>query len=151
MILVIDFSLILSLEITHIQFLVAMTTEVTEGIKISVDTAYEPSHSKPLKSVFLFSYKISIENCGSETVRLLRRHWHIFDANGEIEEVEGKGVVGEQPILDPGASHEYTSGCELSTEIGKMHGTYLMERISTGERFYVNIPEFVMVIPHALN
>jgi ApaG protein len=104
-----------------------------------------------MNAAFLFSYTITIENCGSETVRLLRRHWHIFETSGEIREVEGKGVVGEQPILEPGASHEYTSACELSTEIGKMHGTYLMERFNTGERFHVNIPEFVMVIPHALN
>ena len=128
-----------------------MITEVTEGIKISVDTAYVPTHSQPVNSMFLFSYTITIENCGSETVRLLRRHWHIFETNGERREVEGKGVVGEQPTLDPGDSHEYTSACDLSTEIGKMHGTYLMERSNTGERFYVNIPEFVMVVPHALN
>jgi ApaG protein len=128
-----------------------MITEVTEGIKISVDTAYEPTHSQPVNSMFLFSYTITIENCGSETVRLLRRHWHIFESSGEKREVEGKGVVGAQPTLDPGDSHEYTSACDLSTEIGKMHGTYLMERSNTGERFYVNIPEFVMVVPHALN
>ena len=128
-----------------------MITEVTEGIKISVDTAYVPTHSQPVNSMFLFSYTITIENCGSETVRLLRRHWHIFETNGERREVEGKGVVGEQPTLNPGDSHEYTSACDLSTEIGKMHGTYLMERSNTGERFYVNIPEFVMVVPYALN
>jgi len=128
-----------------------MITEVTEGIKISVDTAYQPSHSQPGNSMYLFSYTITIENCGSETVQLLRRHWYIYETSGQIREVEGKGVVGEQPLLEPGEVHEYTSACDLVTEIGKMHGTYLMERTSSGERFYVNIPEFVMVVPHTLN
>ncbi|MBL4735220.1 MAG: Co2+/Mg2+ efflux protein ApaG [Flavobacteriales bacterium] len=128
-----------------------MITEVTEGIRISVDTSYQPSHSKPAESVFWFSYKIIIENCGSQQVRLLRRHWYIYETNGQIREVEGKGVVGEQPRLDPGETHEYTSACDLSTEIGKMHGTYLMERTGLGERFYVNIPEFTMAVPHVLN
>lgn len=128
-----------------------MITEVTEGIKITVDTSYEPSHSHPSEGMFFFSYTITIENCGSESVRLLRRQWYIYESSGLIREVEGKGVVGEQPRLDPGEKYEYTSACDLSTEIGKMHGTYLMERNKSGKRFYVNIPEFVMVVPHALN
>jgi len=128
-----------------------MITEVTEGIRISVDRMYQPTHSQPSQSMFMFSYTITIENCGSESVQLLRRHWYIYETNGQVREVEGKGVVGEQPTLDPGEEHEYTSACDLSTEIGKMHGTYLMERTGTGERFYVNIPEFIMVVPHALN
>jgi len=128
-----------------------MITEVTEGIKISVNTAYEPKYSEPGNSMFLFSYKIAIENCGSETVRLLRRHWYIYETSGQIKEVEGSGVVGEQPTLMPGEIHEYESACELCTEIGKMHGTYLMERTDSGQRFSVIIPEFIMVVPHALN
>ena len=128
-----------------------MITEVTEGIRISVNTSYQPSHSQPKNSMFLFAYTITIENCGSEPVRLLRRHWYIYESNGQIREVEGRGVVGEQPKLNPGDLHEYTSACDLSTEIGKMHGTYLMERIDSGEQFYVNIPEFIMVVPHTLN
>lgn len=128
-----------------------MITEVTEGIKITVDTSYDPAHSHPSENVFFFSYTISIENCGSESVRLLRRQWYIYESCGQISEVEGKGVVGEQPMLEPGEAYEYTSACDLSTEIGKMHGTYLMERVKSGKRFYVNIPEFVLVVPHALN
>ena len=128
-----------------------MITEVTEGIKISVQTSYQPSQSKPANSLFLFAYRITIENCSGETVRLLRRHWYIYESSGQMREVEGIGVVGLQPELEPGDIHEYTSACDLSTEIGKMHGTYLMERMSSGKRFYVNIPEFVMVVPHALN
>ena len=128
-----------------------MITEVTEGIKISVQTSYQPSQSKPANSLFLFAYRITIENCSGEKVRLLRRHWYIYESSGQMREVEGIGVVGLQPELEPGDIHEYTSACDLSTEIGKMHGTYLMERMSSGKRFYVNIPEFVMVVPHALN
>lgn len=128
-----------------------MITEVTEGIKISVETDYQPSHSHPSEGMFFFAYTISIENCSSETVRLLRRQWYIYESSGQIREVEGKGVVGEQPILEPGEVYEYSSACDLSTEIGKMHGSYLMERVNSGKRFYVSIPEFVMVVPHALN
>ena len=128
-----------------------MITEVTEGIKISVDTTYQPAQSRPGNSLFLFAYTISIENCSSEAVRLLRRHWYIYETTGHVREVEGVGVVGLQPELAPGEIHEYTSACDLSTEIGKMHGTYLMERVSSGKRFYVTIPEFVMAVPHALN
>lgn len=128
-----------------------MVTEVTAGIKISVETAYQPSYSNPKKSLYLFSYRVNIENCSDQAVKLLRRHWWIYDANGMLREVEGKGVVGEQPILKPGETHCYSSTCDLSTEIGKMKGTYLMERIMTGNQFYVNIPEFSMVVLHMLN
>jgi len=128
-----------------------MVTEVTEGIKISVETKFRPNHSDPANAIYLFSYKITIENCSEDTVKLLRRHWLIYDANGLIREVEGEGVVGEQPILDPGEIHEYASACDLSTDLGKMHGSYQMEKTATGEKFYVNVPEFKMVVPHRLN
>ena len=128
-----------------------MITEVTEGIKISVETQFQSEHSEAAADMYLFSYRIRIENCGEQTVKLMRRRWLIYDANGVIREVEGKGVVGEQPVLKPGDIHEYSSACDLTTEIGKMHGTYLMERGDTKERFYVNIPEFKMVVPHRLN
>ena len=128
-----------------------MITEVTEGIKISVETKFQPDHSDASVSMYLFSYRISIENCGETTVKLMRRRWLIYDANGLVREVEGDGVVGQQPVLQPGAVHEYSSACDLTTEIGKMHGTYLMEREDTKERFYVNIPEFRLVVPHRLN
>ena len=128
-----------------------MVTEVTDGIKISVETAYQPSHSDPKESIYLFSYRVVIENCSDQAVKLLRRHWWIHDANGMMREVEGKGVVGEQPILKPGEKHCYSSTCDLPTEIGKMKGTYLMERVLTGSQFYVNVPEFSMAVLHILN
>ena len=84
-------------------------------------------------------------------VKLLRRHWYIFDSCGITREVEGEGVVGLQPVIEPGKSHQYVSGSHLKTEMGRMHGTYLMERMVDGKQFYVNIPEFQLVAPFKLN
>ena len=128
-----------------------MVTQVTQGIKISVETAYQEGQSHPSKSHFFFSYKISIENQNDYTIQLLRRHWHIFDSSGEYSEVEGEGVVGQQPVIQPGEIYTYDSACNLSTDMGKMYGTYLMERIIDGSRFDVHIPEFHMVVPSRLN
>ncbi|HWA07069.1 MAG TPA: ApaG domain, partial [Ignavibacteria bacterium] len=85
------------------------------------------------------------------TVQLLRRHWHIFDATGLWREVEGEGIVGEQPEIEPGHMHQYVSGCNLTASAGKMHGTYLMERKTDGMLFEVTIPEFHMIAPFLLN
>lgn len=128
-----------------------MITEITDGVKVSVATSYQPEYSSPVQSHYVFTYKIIIENHSEYTVQLLRRHWHIYDANGIVREVEGDGVVGQQPVLEPGESHEYISGCNLKTEIGKMKGNYLMERVVDGKHFRVNIPEFVMVVPYKNN
>ena len=100
---------------------------------------------------FFFAYKIIIENNSEFTVKLLRRHWYIYDSNAVVREVEGEGVVGQQPVLEPGESHEYVSGCNLKTGIGKMRGTYTMERLVDGSLFTVNIPEFVLIVPYKLN
>ena len=128
-----------------------MTTEVTAGIKVSVETFYQPVHSNPAHSHFVFAYRITIVNESGETVRLKRRHWHIIDSDSNHREVEGEGVVGEQPYIAPGETYRYVSGCNLSSEIGKMHGTYLMERTSDKRLFYVKIPRFNMVVPSKLN
>jgi ApaG protein len=128
-----------------------MTAEVTKGIKVSVETYYQDGQSDPTKSQYFFAYRVTIENYSGETVQLLRRHWHIFDSNGSKTEVEGEGVIGKQPILDPGEIHQYVSGCNLSTEFGKMWGTYLMKYTKTGAEFYVRIPEFTMNAPFKLN
>jgi len=128
-----------------------MVTEITEGVKVSVVTEYQPEYSSPVQSHYVFTYKIKIENHSEFTVQLLRRHWYIHDANGILREVEGEGVVGQQPVLEPGESHEYVSGCNLKTGIGKMRGTYLMERIVDGKQFDVRVPEFTMVVPFRLN
>ncbi len=128
-----------------------MTTEITEGVKVTVLTEFQPEYSSPAQAHYVFTYKISIENCSEYTVQLLRRHWFIYDANGSLREVEGEGVVGQQPVLEPGETHEYISGCNLKTGIGKMKGTYLMERVVDGKQFKVRIPEFTMIVPYRLN
>ncbi len=128
-----------------------MVTQITEGVKVSVVTEYQPEYSTPMQSHFVFAYKISIENCSDQTVQLLRRHWYIYDSDGSVREVEGEGVVGQQPTLEPGEIHEYVSGCNLKTSIGKMKGTYSMEKVVDGKHFIVNIPEFIMISPFRLN
>ncbi|AKQ45303.1 cobalt transporter [Rufibacter radiotolerans] len=128
-----------------------MDTKTTQGVTVNVTTNYLPDYSSPAQQHFVFAYKITIENNSEFTVKLLRRHWHIFDSNNEVREVEGEGVVGQQPVLEPGESHQYVSGCNLKTSIGKMAGTYLMERLVDGKQFQVTIPEFTLIIPYKLN
>ena len=122
-----------------------MVTQITKGIKVSVETLYREDHSRPLDNEFTFAYRIMIENDSDHTIQLLRRHWHIVDAYGLYREVEGEGVVGQQPVIEPDGVHQYMSGCNLNTEIGKMYGTYLIKRQDNGNLFKVSIPEFVMV------
>ena len=128
-----------------------MDTKTTEGVKVTVTTNYLPDYSSPVQQHFVFAYKIKIENNSEFTVKLLRRHWYIHDSTGVVREVEGEGVVGQQPTLEPGESHEYVSGCNLKTGMGKMRGTYLMERLVDGKQFNANIPEFTLVVPYKLN
>lgn len=128
-----------------------MVTEITQGIKVSVETEYQPGYSSPSQHHYVFTYRITIENQSEYTIQLLRRHWHINDAGFMSREVEGEGIVGQQPILEPGQSHQYVSGCNLKSGIGKMHGTYLMERIMDGTKLQVNIPAFTMIAPLRLN
>lgn len=128
-----------------------MITAVTAGIRISVKTTFKPEYSDPRRNNYLFSYQIRIENQSDHTVQLLRRHWFIFDSNGEHRQVEGEGVIGEQPVLAPGDMYSYESACSLTTEIGKMHGSYLMQRKLDQGQFRVRIPEFFMIVPHRLN
>jgi ApaG protein len=128
-----------------------MDTKTTEGVKVTVTTNFLPDYSSPVQQHYVFAYKISIENNSEFTVKLLRRHWYIHDATGIMREVEGEGVVGQQPVLEPGESHEYVSGCNLKTGMGKMRGTYLMERMVDGKKFHVTIPEFSLIVPYKLN
>ncbi|MEZ5026196.1 MAG: Co2+/Mg2+ efflux protein ApaG [Chitinophagales bacterium] len=128
-----------------------MFTAVTHNIHVSVNTFYQEDYSYPMSQHFMFSYKIKIENKGNDTIQLLRRHWYIVDAFGLQREVEGEGVIGEQPIIRSNKSYSYISGCDLKTEVGKMFGTYLMENLNNGNLFYVLIPEFLMVAPMRLN
>ena len=128
-----------------------MVTEITQGIKVSVETEYQPAYSSPSQYHYVFTYRITIENQSEYTIQLMRRHWQIYDAPFLMREVEGEGVVGQQPVLEPGQSHHYVSGCNLKSGIGKMLGTYTMERIIDGSKVQVNIPEFTMVAPLRLN
>jgi len=128
-----------------------MVTEITQGIKVSVETEYQPAYSSPGQHHYVFTYRITIENQGENTIQLMRRHWLIYDAGFLMREVEGEGVVGQQPVLEPGQSHQYVSGCNLKSGLGKMLGTYTMERIIDGSKVQVNIPEFTMVAPLRLN
>ncbi|MCR9065903.1 MAG: Co2+/Mg2+ efflux protein ApaG [Cytophagales bacterium] len=128
-----------------------MESAITEGVKVTVLTEYQPYYSNVRQMNFVFSYRIKIENESDQTVQLISRHWHIVDANGYKREVQGEGVIGEQPIIEPGETHEYVSGCNLATQIGKMYGTYEMERVIDGKRFNVIIPEFLMMTPFLQN
>lgn len=118
---------------------------------MSVETFYQQDYSNPLQSEFMFAYRITIENHNAFPVKLRSRHWHIFDSNGSYREVEGEGVVGMQPVIHPGDAYEYVSGCNLHTEMGRMHGTYAMENMNTQQLFEVNIPPFEMIAPFKYN
>lgn len=128
-----------------------MTTAITDGILVSVQTEFLPKHSNPEGGHFAFAYRIRIENRTDHTVQLLRRSWHIHDAHLNHHQVEGIGVVGLQPVIEPGQYHEYVSGCHLKTAVGKMAGTYQMKRLFDGRLFTVKIPDFTLIVPHLLN
>ena len=123
---------------------------VTRGIRIRVRSAYVPERSQPEEGHWFFIYNVQISNEGSETAQLLSRHWIITDANGEVQEVKGPGVVGEQPSLAPGESFEYTSACPLATPFGSMRGTYQMVS-GGGDHFDAEIAAFTLAEPHAVN
>jgi len=128
-----------------------MTTQVTHGIRVTIETKFQDLYSDPAKMYFLFTYKITIENTGDYDVQLLRRHWNIFDSISEKRDVEGAGVVGQQPVLRPKEVYEYESACNLKSEFGKMKGAYTFERLVDGGQFKVAIPEFNMFVPYRLN
>jgi ApaG protein len=128
-----------------------MTSLITEGVQVSVETFYQEEYSNPLQGEYMFAYRVEIENYNSFPVQLHRRHWFIFDSNTTRREVEGEGVVGVQPVILPGETYRYVSGCNLKTEIGRMVGTYQMENLNTRELFTVQIPSFEMVVPYKNN
>lgn len=124
-----------------------MYTETTRGITVTVKPIYLEDQSSPNDGHYVWAYRVRIENSGDTTVQLKRRHWKITDALGRVQEVQGAGVVGEQPVLHPGEHYEYTSGTPLTTPSGIMVGTYEME-VEGGERFDVSIPAFSLDSPH---
>lgn len=128
-----------------------MITQSTSGINVSVECIYQPEYSNPENMHFMYAYRITIENTSDYTTQLINRHWDIFDSVGEHKQVDGEGVVGEQPILEPGQSHQYVSGCNLKTEIGYMQGFYTMLRQVDDSLFEVEIPRFNLIATYLLN
>jgi len=124
-----------------------MASLISEGVLVSVETFYQSDFSNPLQSEYMFAYQITLENFNSFPVKLLSRHWYIFDSNVSHREVEGEGVVGVQPVIQPGEKYQYMSGCNLHTEMGRMYGTYKMENLNSKNIFEVSIPSFDMIAP----
>lgn len=123
---------------------------VTQGVRVQVTARYSPDHSHPSSSRWFFLYTVTIANEGDETVQLVSRHWIITDASGQVEEVKGPGVVGQQPVLEPGQSFEYTSGCPLASPYGSMRGTYQMVSAS-GHRFDAEVASFTLRGPYTVH
>lgn len=128
-----------------------MITQSTSDVIISVENEYQPEYSNPENSHYMFAYRITIENNSDHTIQLMTRHWDIYDSIGETKTVDGEGVVGKQPILAPGESHQYVSGCNLKSEIGYMQGYYVMKRELDDYLFEVNIPRFNLIASFKLN
>jgi ApaG protein len=122
----------------------------TDGVTVRVSVSYLPEQSEPERGRWFWAYHIRLENEGEETVQLLTRHWVITDGRGARHSVEGEGVVGEQPVIEPGASFDYVSGCPLATPSGAMQGTYRMVR-ENGAIFDVEIPRFALLAPAVLH
>ena len=129
----------------------ASTSEaVTNNVRVEVESQYAAERSQPFQNEWFFDYTVRITNERDETVQLLSRHWIITDATGHVEEVRGPGVVGEQPVLGPGESFQYTSGCPLRTSTGVMRGTYQMVT-EDGDHFDVEIAPFALHEPYTVH
>lgn len=128
------------------------TTTDTDGasVRIRANPTFHPERSKPERGYWFFSYRVEIANLGGEPVQLLARHWRITDATGKVEDVRGPGVIGETPVIAPGASFVYTSFCPLPTPLGAMEGSYTMRR-PDGTRFEARIDPFVLEDPASVN
>jgi ApaG protein len=122
----------------------------TRGIRIQVESKYVAERSDPSASQWFFAYHITISNHGAETVQLVSRHWIITDSNGEVQQVKGPGVVGEQPVLPPGGSFQYTSACPLGTAFGTMHGSFQMVS-NGGDGFDAEVAPFALGEPFSIN
>ena len=124
-----------------------MYSAVTREIRVQVEPIYLDDQSEPDEAQYVWAYRVQIENEGTETVQLLSRYWHITDGMGRVQEVRGAGVIGEQPVLNPGERYEYTSGTPLPTPSGIMKGSYQMSTPS-GEKFDIEVPAFSLDCPH---
>jgi ApaG protein len=128
-----------------------MVSQITRGIKISVLTNFEGTYFKNHKIHYAFSYEISIENHSKDSVQLTSRHWEIFDSLNDVEIVDGEGVIGKKPVLKPGETHSYSSGCLLSSPFGAMLGHFNMINFTSTKKFKVIVPTFKLSAPFALN
>ncbi len=128
-----------------------MVQKITEGICVTVETFYNHEQSNPLLGEYTFAYRVSIDNNAPFPIKLHRRHWKIYDSNGTLREVEGEGVVGQQPVIEPGESFQYVSGAGIHTEMGKMVGRYELENLFNKKLFFVDIPEFDLIAPYKMN
>ena len=128
-----------------------MVQQVTSGIKISVETNFEGTFYKNYKVNFAFGYKVTIENQSKDAVQLNSRYWKILDSLNNEEIVKGEGVICKKPIIQPGESHTYTSGCVLTSPFGAMDGHYNMVNFSNSKKFKVYIPSFKLSAPFAIN
>jgi ApaG protein len=128
-----------------------MVTQITQGIKISVSTNFEGTYFKNYKIHFAFSYEITIENHSKDSVQLISRHWEILDALNNKDFVDGEGVIGKKPVLKPGETHIYSSGCLLSSPFGAMFGYFNMVNFTSTKNFRVFVPAFKLSAPFALN
>lgn len=128
-----------------------MAHQITQGIRISVETLFNNTFYKDQKIHYAFNYKIIIENQSNDTVQLLSRHWEITDALNFTEIVDGKGVIGITPILNPKTNYTYNSGCLLISPMGSMKGFYTMFNFSSNQKFKVIIPSFKLTAPFAIN
>jgi ApaG protein len=128
-----------------------LLTKTTCGVRITVHPRYEDNLSFAPEDSFVFSYHIIVENQNDFPVKLLRRHWYIFDSVGVNREVEGAGVVGETPLIMPGEFFSYSSACDLKSPRGSMHGFYTMQRFGSEELFEVKVPQFNLEAPHSLS
>ena len=127
-----------------------MSDATTRGIRVEVESMYVEERSEPRDSYFFFAYHVRVSNGGSQAARLISREWIITDSDGNVERVEGPGVVGEQPLLQPGESFEYTSFCPLRTSVGSMQGHYTMQVVD-GESFPAEIAPFTLAVPGVVN
>lgn len=128
-----------------------MVSQITRGIKISVTTSFEGTYFKNYKINFAYNYEITIENHSKDSVQLVSRHWEIFDSLNNVEVVDGEGVVGKKPVLKPGESHTYSSGCLLTSPFGAMTGFFTMINFTSAKNFKVTVPLFRLSAPFALN
>ena len=127
-----------------------MSDITTLGIRIQVESMYVEERSDPKESYYFFAYHVVISNNGAEAAQLISREWVITDSDGNVERVQGAGVVGETPLLQPGTSFEYTSFCPLRTSMGSMQGGYMM-RLTSGETFRAEIAPFTLAVPGVVN